>query len=450
MIAEAVRHLDSDHDRATAAVYVLQAGGAVAAEQIRDAWPALSLLGQARALRALAPLAERHGAALEALLEAARSEDESLREPALAVLGRITPRGRDGLVTLLPDPLVGDRAAEILASSEPRFALRRLLDAMAEDGGSDRAGLRHALGIAVRLGGADADRDLRAWLEGRPDPEVVAAAALGLRGLEAHRALLTSLIAYAAPRSTGFSTQWRLLQSAGLAGASQTVDRWLVEKLEHSPEWMLRHAAVEAITARGHREEARGSLADPYPRVRARAAETLSGDPDSLLLRAALARRDVWPMVRAAAVISLRSEGAAVPVIVASVDDSMSLVRAAAIDVLADASQPDGWDRIHRRLRDPNEWPNVTAAAIEYVVAHCRTDAVDSLLRVVMRAAPSHALTEDLNNAALAIGALRALGSSESRSAIELLQGTDGVPPTLKMALETPLAGDADCEPTRR
>jgi hypothetical protein len=450
VVAEAVRGLDSDHDRATAAVYVLQAGGAVAAEQIRDAWPALSLLGQTRALRALTRLAEKHEAALQVLLVAARSDDESLREHALAALGRITPRGRAGLVTLLPDPLVGDRAAEVLASREPRFAIRPLLDAMADRGGSDRLGLRRALGIAVRLGGAEADRDLQAWLEGRPDPEVVAAAALGLRGLEAHRTLLTSLITYAAPRSTGFSTQWRLLQSAGLAGASQTVDRWVVEKLERSPEWMLRQSAVDAITARGHREEARGSLADPYPRVRARAAEALSGDPASLLLRAALARRDTWPMVRAAAVFSLRSEAAAMPVIVASVDDSMSLVRAAAIDVLADASGPDGWDRIHRRLRDPNEWPTVTAAAIEYVVAHCRTDAVDSLLRVVMRAAPSHALTEDLNNAALAIGALRALGSPESRSAIELLHRTDGVPPTLKMALEQPLAEDANCDPKRR
>jgi HEAT repeat protein len=155
-------------------------------------------------------------------------------------------------------------------------------------------------------------------------------------------------------------------------------------------------------------------------------------------------------MVRAAAVVSLRSEAAAIPVIVASVDDSMSLVRAAAIEVLADSSQPDGWDRIHRRLRDASEWPSVTAAAIEYVVAHCRTDAVDSLLRVVMRAAPSHALTEDLNNAALAIGALRALGSPESRAAIDLLQGAEAVPPTLKIALERPLAEDGGCEPIRR
>lgn len=450
IIAEAVRRLDSDHDQATAAVYLLQAGGAVAAEQIRDAWPTLSLLGQTRVIGALSTLAEKHDAAVEALLEAARSEDESLRDRALTALARIGPRGLDGLVTLLPDPLAGDRAAAILAAREPHRALRPLLDAMTDESGADRVELRHALGIAVRRGGAEADRDMRAWLAGEPDLDAVASAALALRELEAHRTLLTSLIAYAGPRSTEFSTQWRLLQSAGMAGADETVDRWVIERLSAPPEWMLRRSAVDAITARGHREEARGRLFDPYPRVRARAAEALSGDPDSMLSRATLARRDTWPMVRAAAVVSLRSEAAAIPVIVASVDDSMSLVRAAAIEVLADSSQPDGWDRIHRRLRDASEWPSVTAAAIEYVVAHCRTDAVDSLLRVVMRAAPSHALTEDLNNAALAIGALRALGSPESRAAIDLLQGAEGVPPTLKIALERPLAEDGGCEPIRR
>ena len=42
IVAEAVRKLDADHDQATAAMYVLQAGGAQAAKQIRDAWPSLS------------------------------------------------------------------------------------------------------------------------------------------------------------------------------------------------------------------------------------------------------------------------------------------------------------------------------------------------------------------------------------------------------------------------
>ena len=128
---------------------------------------------------------------------------------------------------------------------------------------------------------------------------------------------------------------------------------------------MLRQAAVDAITARGHREEARGSLSDPYPRVRARAAAVLAGDPDSLVERATLARRDTWPMVRAEAVTSLRTESDAIPVIVASVDDSMSLVRAAAIAVLAASSYDQGWERVHQRLGARNEWPEVTAAAID-------------------------------------------------------------------------------------
>jgi hypothetical protein len=208
---------------------------------------------------------------------------------------------------------------------------------------------------------------------------------------------------------------------------------------------MLRAAAVDAVTARGEREQARPSLDDPYPRVRVRAATALSGDPASLLERATLARRDPWPMVRAAAVHSLRTEPSALPVVVASVDDSMSVVRVAAIEVLTPASHDEGWNRIHGRLRAANEWPNVTAAAIAYAAAHCRTDASESLFRVVMRASPSNALTEDLNNAARAIEALRALGTPEASMALERLRATPEVPPTLKMALDRPLGEDARC-----
>jgi HEAT repeat protein len=228
------------------------------------------------------------------------------------------------------------------------------------------------------------------------------------------------------------------------------VDLWVRRQLDGPEEWMLRQSAVDAITARGHREDARGSLDDPYPRVRSRAATALSGDPDTLVQRATLARRDTWPLVRAEAVTSLRTEGQALPVIVASVDDSMSVVRVAAIEVLAAASHDEGWERVHRRLRARNEWPRVTAAAIGYVVAHCRTDAVGALLRIVMRAAPSNALTDDLNNSARAIEALRALGSPEAKAAVEQLGNTDGVPPTLQMALEQPPPKDGGCASSGR
>jgi hypothetical protein len=166
--------------------------------------------------------------------------------------------------------------------------------------------------------------------------------------------------------------------------------------------------------------------------------------------RATLARRDTWPMVRAEAVTSLRTEGDAIPVVVAAVDDSMSEVRTAAIRVLSASAHDEGWERIHRRLRARNEWPRVTAAAIEYVVAHCRSDAAEALFAVVMRAAPSNALTEDLNNGARAIEALRTLGTPEAQAVVGQLRRTDGVPPTLKMALEQPLPEDTGCGPAGR
>ena len=89
-IANAVRALEGDHDQAVAAVYVLQAGGERSARQIRDAWPSMSSLGQKRALVALAQLAKEHGAAVDVLIEAARSDDEDIRNRALLILRRST------------------------------------------------------------------------------------------------------------------------------------------------------------------------------------------------------------------------------------------------------------------------------------------------------------------------------------------------------------------------
>ncbi len=449
-VGAAVRSLEADHDRAVAAVYVLRAGGQRAARQIRDAWPALSPLAQKRALGALEGLAKKHDAAIEALVEAARSDDNEVRDRALGILSQTTPRGAAGLVRLLSDPIVGDRAATLLARTEPDSAIEPLLDSIAHPAGEDRRGLRSALGIAAQHSEQGATRRLREWLSGEPPAAAVASAALGLASLDAYRDVITSFIEYAVTEALDFAAKWRLLQSAGAAGPSAEVDQWVRAQLDGPAEWMLRESAVDAITARGHLEDARGALDDPYPRVRARAATALSGDPDTLVRRATIARRDTWPMVRAEAVTSLRTEGQALPVIVASVDDSMSVVRAAAIEVLTASSHDEGWERVHRRLRARNEWPAVTAAAIGYVVAHCRTDAVDALLRVVMRAAPSNALTDDLNNAARAIEALRALDSPDAKAAVEQLGNAGGVPPTLKMALEQPPPEDGGCSGSGR
>ena len=209
-IANAVRNLDADHDRAIAAVYVLQAGGERAAEQLRDAWPSLTLLGKKRAVGALSQLAKEHDAAVEVLVEAARSEDKELRDQAFATLRRTTPRGRDGLVVLLADPVVGDRAASLLARTEPDFAIEPLLRAIDEEGGADRAGLRGALGTAVQRSHRNAEQQLRKWLAEEPGTAAVASAAMGLASADVHRDVVASLVEYAASKPADFPAKWRL------------------------------------------------------------------------------------------------------------------------------------------------------------------------------------------------------------------------------------------------
>lgn len=448
-IQEAIQALEADHDQALAAAYALEAGGRPAAEALRDAWPSLSQLARTRAIEPLRRLAATHTAALDTLVEAARSDDDRLQRLGLAALERAEPRGRDGLVTLLGDPRVGDQAARALARSEPSFAVDALLAAVATPGGPDRPGLRQALAVAREHSDGSAQK-LMGWLQTQPPSSALASVALGLSAAGGQSSIVAELIERALGQPLDFDTRWRLLRSAGRAGPSASIDRWLGTELREAPEWMLREAALESLAMRGHGGEARGSLDDPYPRVRLRAALILTGDERSLVPRAKLARRDAWPMVRAAAVQSLRGQAEALPVVVAAVDDSMSVVRAAAIEALREMSDAHGWEAIHRRLMDSSEWPSVTAAAIDYVVAHCRSDAVDSLLRVVLRAAPSSARTEEINNAARAIEALRVLRTPEAQSALELLSTSQGVPPTLKMALERPLPEDRRCATSHR
>jgi len=444
--AGALQELDADHDRSLAAVRELSSGGEAAAVAVCDAWPSLTNRAQSRAILALETLAADHQAAVECLVLAARTGNEAMREDALDALRRAGPLGLTGLVALLPDSRAGDRAAVLLARTDPDAAVRPLLDFLAAEGATARPVVREALATAIVRADGDVDQPLLDWLQTEPPVTAVAAAALAIPDVAQYRPTLTRLIEYAIGAADDFETRWRLLRAASRAGASPSIDAWAQAQLDDAREWMIRQAAIETLAARGLRTRARSALADPYPRVRATAASALSKDPGSMTSRATLARRDTWPMVRAAAVNSLRSEPSATPVIVAAVDDPMSEVRTSAIEVLTHTRHQRGWERIHGRLSNQSEWPDVTAAAIDYVVVHCRSDAVDALVGVIGRAASPSALTEDINNAARAIVALRALGTKEADAAIQRLQSA-GVPPTLKLALEQPLPRSRRCAP---
>ena len=442
--ASAIQELEGDHDRAVGAVRQLSAGGEAAATALGDRWSSLSPRSQRRALVALASLAKTEEPAVACLLVAARSNDAQIREGALSALGRAGPLGWQGLARLLGDSKVGDRAAVLLARVAPDDAIGPILGALSAEGGAERPALRGALATAWQRADGELER-FADWLASEPPVAAVGSAALGLAPIGRHLEVTSALIEYAAPRTQDFATRWRLLKAASDAAPSDTIDAWTVAQLETANEWMIRQAAVQTLASRGGRAQTRGALEDGYPRVRAAAAGALSQDPESMTTRAALARKDTWPMVRAAAIRSLSSEPAATPIVVAAVDDPMSAVRVAAIEVLTRVSHDEGWERVHGRLRNRKEWPRVTSAAIAYVIAHCRTDAVGALDAVIRRAASPAALTDDINNAARAIVALRALGTPQAEAAIESLQRSPGTPPTLKIALEEPLPEARRC-----
>ena len=57
------------------------------------------------------------------------------------------------------------------------------------------------------------------------------------------------------------------------------------------------------------------------------------------------------------------------------------------------------------------------------------------------------ALTDDINNAAQAVVALRALDTPEAEAAILQIHGATGLPQALQMALEEPLPKHRRCVP---
>ncbi|MEM7137142.1 MAG: hypothetical protein AAF500_11215 [Myxococcota bacterium] len=441
----AVNDLGADHDRSLAAVRTLERGGGQAAAAVSKAWPSLSSLGQKRAIEVLRRLAPRHREAVRGLVQAARSPDAEIQAEALTALSESGPAGHAGLAKLVSEPGVGDQAAILLARADPDVAMPVLLSAFDGPSGAARPALRQALGTSFRRAHRQASAVVSDWLRSNPSSGAAASAAVGLAGVASAGELQTRLVEHAIEGAGAFEVNWWILEAARTAGDSESIDRFARSELANADAWMLRASAIDSLAARGEREAARTALADPYPRVRMHAARALGGDDASVTRRAAMARRDVWPMVRAAATSSLRADPVALPVIVAAVDDPMSEVRAAAIRSLIDMDETDAWDRVHARLRDSDEWPPVVDAAIDYAVARCRGDATEALFGVVRRAASPTPLTEDLNSAARAVEALRVLDTPEANMIVTQLAETAEVPRTLQMAVEAPLDTPAQC-----
>jgi HEAT repeat protein len=150
---------------------------------------------------------------------------------------------------------------------------------------------------------------------------------------------------------------------------------------------------------------------------------------------ATLARRDTFPLVRAEAVTALVRTDEAKPVIEAALEDPAERVRAAAIRALGARGDIDAWPAVEARLRDDDEWPAVTNAAIELAERLCISSSVDALAGVLERVERPTPWEPNVASAGLAIRALAAIGTPDARAVLETARRSPVIGATAARAL---------------
>lgn len=394
--------------------------GAPAVQAVARAWVRLDAPGRRRAVRVFAEGARR-GAdeGVDALAVAGRDQDADIRAAALEALGTLGPRAAERLGELSLEP-GGDGAIRPLLRHEPALVLPALLAALDAEGGPERAAVREGLAQTLARGGEAEARALAAWTVGGPTVASRASAALGLASHPRARALAVPLVAAAVGNAERFEDRWRLVLAARALPPEPEVDAWLVATAEQAEEWMLRAAALGALSRRGSErqvEAALAALADPYPRVRVEAVSVLDAADAEDAALATRAREDSWPMVRRAAVEALWDRGSHVDVVRGAIRDRSPRVREAALAAVTRRMDRAAWPLVRARLLDRDEWPEVTVAALGFVRALCVTEAEEAVAAVLERGLAPSAWQPDVDVAAVAADVALALGGPSAEVA---------------------------------
>ena len=363
---------DAEHT----ADWLARAGGG-AIDALIAAWDRLSALGHRRAVR-VAAANVGFESALRLLSLAALDDDADVRADAFGVLTRAGAPGTAALVALAASDR-GEEAAGVLALSRDSFELTPLLAAL-EGSGADRPRLRAAVGARLARDPAG-EAGVAPWAQ---TASTSALSALALGVAEARPDLARDLVARAAPRATEFTDRYRLLLAAAHATPSADNDAWLVELATHGDPWMLRERAIDALVLRSETAIASG-LADASPRVRAITVTTLAADPASTSRLIERATRDSWPLVRVAALEALAHRDEEIPTLRGRIADRSPMVRERAIQILTERADRGAWPLLSPLFADDDEWPRVTAAALELASALCVPDATDAITRVMQR-----------------------------------------------------------------
>ena len=434
----------SDGDRA---VGWLAVAGESSLSALASSWERLGARGRRRALRVAQALDRLDSDSTRAQVRelrarAGRDDDLEVRTDAVMALAAGDDADRSTLLELaLAEPASSPIAASALARGRglPAGASGALdrLDA----GHWDRPAMRAAIARAVMREASWRAAIDATSLEG---PEL-AALALGLAEArvsdavdESAEPIVASLVLRALrtePARTNFVTRFRLARAARTFDSPE-VDAWLDTTARTAEEWMLRAEAVEALGARASRDLLGVLLVDSYPRVRLAAARAVARRGHEIPTLVALARHDAWPLVRAYALGEIADAPDGRAVLLDSLRDPASAMRASALDLLRARSAPDVDEAVAVILEDALEWPHVTARAIEVAEARCSDSLGPALVSVIARGARAQASPGHLETAQLALRVALRMGGATAEGARAAAQGPAA--PAFQVLLEHP------------
>jgi hypothetical protein len=452
--ARLIRELVEDGKAAAEATRLLSGIGPGVVGPLDDSWPRMSSRGRRRAVRVFTAYAGKSGRAREALARAALDSEEEIAGEALQGLIDSGPAGFGLLAELASERgESGDRAAVGFARSSPADAVPALLAAISAEGGAERRVLREALGQAAEKGAERGEESIALWSQQERETEAMAAVALALSTTTKLEGMALDLAVKAMARAERFEDLWRLVQACRALPADSQVNAWLERTARNEERWMLRAAALEALRERGApglQSVALAALKDAYPRVRCEAVKVFAATGKDLTLLSAHARKDSWPMVRAAAVEALtgvKGVGSS-RVLSQALGDPAKVVRAAAVRSLAGRKEKGAWDKVAKRLQDEGEWPVVMTEAIAFARKLCLGESVAVLRQVVERGLEPRAWEKDVELAAQAVETLALIGSPEALLAVKEASAP-GAPPLLRVTAKRAGRGGERCEPAR-
>ncbi|HEY1956300.1 MAG TPA: HEAT repeat domain-containing protein [Polyangiaceae bacterium] len=438
--------------RAEIAAAILKRAGNAALAPVARAWPKLDTFGKENALDA-AEGASCGKDATRIFLSGLCDADMHVARKAEGALGHRCLR-TSGIVEAaasFPKPTCS-RMPEYVALLGRQNALPTLAGWLAATDGDMRATVRHDFATAANADGVPAQL-LASMIR---DPKYAAVRLALLRAMaprlaEIRADAIAALDALLAPGADMPTRYLALEPLAALAksGDSPSAAR-VAAMLARDPDWPVRRRAAElARDLPAVQSELVSAIADPSPRVRETALDTLAAlrvSPAAVGVEKLLGS-DPWTFVRVAAAKALGAMPAARDLdksLSDALEDKAPQVRGAILDALAAHHAREYASAVRARLDDAQELPSVRTSAAHALGAMCDPAQLERLTELARAAADPTADAEDIAVGIAAVGALGDMHPADLASRLASLRDKS-VRMTLRGAAEHALVAPAKC-----